>query len=430
MEFGADQVFHDVDTLGPWVKFAERIADALDQCEAMLALIGPGRLDVADEKGKRRLDKENDFVRIEIAAALERDIHVYPLLLDGASQPDKEDLPDPLKGLADWQTLTLSNERWDYDIGKLVTALRQLDEEVANGAKPDEEVRAPVEVRTAEPAPPGRRAPPAGGTAGDRTGPPVTASPEPVADPLHAADAAGEAGAHVECLRLGEEALGLAEAGGDEVAIAVAGTAHARWLAEFRRSTRAADLSAAVGDPAERELGARSTSRPSAPAQQRPSRRWFWRRPANGPPRTRRSWSSAASRPWGRAIPRRFGQDRARRPRLAIGDEIAGRADGELVVGDAIRALGSESPELVRMRLRWAWARYVRGATPGDCAEAASAALADSDLGGEHYLEMYARGIAASARRAAKAMPMTPRAWSLPRSEASAEGCACRASPA
>ena len=60
----------------------------------LLALIGPGWIDASDPKtGRRRLENPSDFVRIEIAAALARDIPVVPVLLDGAPMPDATSCP-------------------------------------------------------------------------------------------------------------------------------------------------------------------------------------------------------------------------------------------------------------------------------------------------------------------------------------------------
>ena len=66
----------------------------------LLAVIGPNWSDGRDGEGKRRLDDPNDFVRIEVAAALHRDIPVIPILLDGSRIPKASELPDDLKELA------------------------------------------------------------------------------------------------------------------------------------------------------------------------------------------------------------------------------------------------------------------------------------------------------------------------------------------
>ena len=63
-------------------------------------MIGPGWLDARDEKGNRRLENPDDFVRIEIGTALKRDIPVIPILPDGTRVPKADQLPDDLKELA------------------------------------------------------------------------------------------------------------------------------------------------------------------------------------------------------------------------------------------------------------------------------------------------------------------------------------------
>src|SRR5262245_58499308 len=59
-----------------------------------LAVIGPNWLDAKDSDGRRRLDNPDDFVTIEISAALLRNIRVIPVLVDGARPPKADQLPD------------------------------------------------------------------------------------------------------------------------------------------------------------------------------------------------------------------------------------------------------------------------------------------------------------------------------------------------
>src|SRR5262245_22919065 len=74
---GKDSVFMDVETIPPGIDFRKYINDAVSQCDAFLALIGSKWLRVR-KIGRRRLEDPNDFVRIEIEAALKRDIPVIP----------------------------------------------------------------------------------------------------------------------------------------------------------------------------------------------------------------------------------------------------------------------------------------------------------------------------------------------------------------
>jgi TIR domain len=74
----------DVDTIEPGLDFAEAIASAVGSCQVLLALIGDRWLGSTDRTGRRKLDDSNDLVRLEIQAALERNIRVIPVLVDGS----------------------------------------------------------------------------------------------------------------------------------------------------------------------------------------------------------------------------------------------------------------------------------------------------------------------------------------------------------
>jgi len=79
--FGRDHVFMDIDTIEPGLDFVEVIEQAVGSCDALLALIGRQWLTLTDDDGQRRLDNPEDFVRLEIAAALVRNIRVIPVLV-------------------------------------------------------------------------------------------------------------------------------------------------------------------------------------------------------------------------------------------------------------------------------------------------------------------------------------------------------------
>src|SRR5919198_42088 len=117
---GEDQVFMDVDTIALGVDFAEVITQAVSTCEVLLAIIGPNWLDATDPDGQRRLDDPDDIVRLEIAAALERDIRVIPILVDGAAMPRRQQLPESLATLARRNALSLRHESFRSDCDRLL----------------------------------------------------------------------------------------------------------------------------------------------------------------------------------------------------------------------------------------------------------------------------------------------------------------------
>lgn len=96
--FGGEHVFKDVDSIPLGVDFRRYVGDQVGRCDALLAIIGPGWLDAENDQG-RRLDDPRDMVRVEVAAALKRDIPVVPILIGNASLPDEHALPDELREL-------------------------------------------------------------------------------------------------------------------------------------------------------------------------------------------------------------------------------------------------------------------------------------------------------------------------------------------
>jgi TIR domain len=95
--FGRKAIFMDVDHIPAGVDFVTHLNAQVAVCDVFLAVIGPDWLNSKDETGARRFDNPEDFVTVEIAAALARDIRVIPVLVDGARMPKADDLPDPLK---------------------------------------------------------------------------------------------------------------------------------------------------------------------------------------------------------------------------------------------------------------------------------------------------------------------------------------------
>jgi hypothetical protein len=79
--FGRGQVFKDIDSIRLGDDFVEVITRAVGSCDVLLALIGEEWLTVSDQDGRRRLDDPDDFVRLEIEAALARNVRVIPILV-------------------------------------------------------------------------------------------------------------------------------------------------------------------------------------------------------------------------------------------------------------------------------------------------------------------------------------------------------------
>jgi len=125
--FGEDNVFIDVDTIEPGLPFAEVIDREVASCDVFVAVIGKDWISLADANGQRRIDKPDDWVRLEIEGALSRNIRVIPALLRGAAPLNPEELPETLRPLAGLHAVPLSDDhRWRDDVGRLIQVLEKL----------------------------------------------------------------------------------------------------------------------------------------------------------------------------------------------------------------------------------------------------------------------------------------------------------------
>ncbi|MBP0445827.1 TIR domain-containing protein [Roseomonas sp. SSH11] len=124
--FGAENVFQDIHSITPGSDFVDAINETLRDADCVLAVIGPNWL-AGTSPDNRRIRRDDDYVRLELATALARKLRVIPVLVGGAQMPAPEDLPDDIRMLARRNAAELSDRRWTYDFGRLV--------EVINGTR-------------------------------------------------------------------------------------------------------------------------------------------------------------------------------------------------------------------------------------------------------------------------------------------------------
>ena len=135
--FGRGSVFIDVDSIDAGVDFQRRIEEVLSDSAAVVAVIGQ-EWEGRRPDGTRRIDDATDLVRVEIAMALARGIPVVPVVVDGRTMPTEADLPEDMRRLYRHNAVELSDTRWTYDSGRLITGLERL------GVKPTRRRRTAV----------------------------------------------------------------------------------------------------------------------------------------------------------------------------------------------------------------------------------------------------------------------------------------------
>src|SRR5258706_3513687 len=125
-EFGADQVFMDVDDIAPGADFVAQIGAKVGGCDALIAVIGMNWLSARNAKVQLRFADPNDFVGLELSLALDRGVLIVPVLVGGAKVPNAEELGGDLKPLAQRNALALNDNEFQRDVNELVNVLAKV----------------------------------------------------------------------------------------------------------------------------------------------------------------------------------------------------------------------------------------------------------------------------------------------------------------
>lgn len=123
-KFGKASIFKDIDSIPLGVNVREHINAIVQECDVVLVMIGERWSGETKKTGKRRIDSPEDFVRIEIESALQRNIPVIPLLIHTAQMPTEASLPESLKGLAIRNGMPIGRDpHFHSDMDRLIKAL-------------------------------------------------------------------------------------------------------------------------------------------------------------------------------------------------------------------------------------------------------------------------------------------------------------------
>jgi len=152
--FSQEQIFLDHQRIEGGADWSESLKQELEAATVVFVLVGPSWLSARDPNThQRRLDLANDWVRLEIEAALEGNKVVVPLLVKGQGPPKDQQLgtggaADLIRSLFSRQVMKLRDEDWSPDVGKLVALLEQ---QGFRRRPPEPPRTAPVEERESAP---------------------------------------------------------------------------------------------------------------------------------------------------------------------------------------------------------------------------------------------------------------------------------------
>lgn len=122
--FGGNRIFRDIDDIAGGSEFAKDIEDQMSTADAVIVLIGPQWLTVSNADGKKRIEDPNDWVAQEIVSSIELGIPIFPVLIEGTVLPRKDELPEKLAPILNYNAITISDRNWEADIlglGKIIS---------------------------------------------------------------------------------------------------------------------------------------------------------------------------------------------------------------------------------------------------------------------------------------------------------------------
>jgi hypothetical protein len=126
VQLDSQSLFRDIEAIEVGVDFVQALERAVSGCAVMLVVIGPSWATASTYDGQKRLFQTDDFVRMEIEAALQRDIRVIPVLVGDAQMPGPGDVPDSMSALLRRNAYAISDRRWKFDVAQLVDILLKI----------------------------------------------------------------------------------------------------------------------------------------------------------------------------------------------------------------------------------------------------------------------------------------------------------------
>ncbi|MGH3912640.1 MAG: toll/interleukin-1 receptor domain-containing protein [Pseudonocardiaceae bacterium] len=154
--FGSDQVFRASKSIALGEDYLHQLPAAVRRSEVLLAVIGSRWLTARDQRGRKCLDNENDWIRKEILEAFEHSVRVVPVLIGGAPRLDPSDLPPELAKLTNCQYHRLDHRSSEADLRALGDKLVRLVPSLAardrarESAEPDAAASDSVRMRAGD----------------------------------------------------------------------------------------------------------------------------------------------------------------------------------------------------------------------------------------------------------------------------------------
>jgi pterin-4a-carbinolamine dehydratase len=125
---GQRAVFMDTTSLSGGQQWPDALREAVLAADVVLAVIGPDWIRTADQYGRRRIDQDDDWVRLELATALAVEKkRIIPVLVKAAQLPPPDALPPSIRSLPTRHGLEIRRDYFNHDVQLLTAQLGDVE---------------------------------------------------------------------------------------------------------------------------------------------------------------------------------------------------------------------------------------------------------------------------------------------------------------
>lgn len=119
---GSTSVFKDVDSINLGANFKQVIDKTMSKCHVIVVILGPRWY--GGEGERNQIDNPNDYVRLEVEYALEKNLVIIPAFVQGVSGFEIDRLPESIVELAYYNGLQIRPDPdFRNDMDRLISAI-------------------------------------------------------------------------------------------------------------------------------------------------------------------------------------------------------------------------------------------------------------------------------------------------------------------
>jgi hypothetical protein len=124
--YSADKIFKDVNSLTAGSDFVKTISAAMQSSDILVVVIDKYWMRSKIDPNENKLFQKKDYVHFEIREAMNNNLKLVPVLIDGASMPRESELPEDIAVFSKSHAFRIKHESISSDLQDFINLLRDL----------------------------------------------------------------------------------------------------------------------------------------------------------------------------------------------------------------------------------------------------------------------------------------------------------------